>query len=714
MSEIGGFRSATAGVHRDASVSLRAGGNGVAVRSGRVARWVARFRTAENRAVAHKFAASLRRSYGAEVSDQVMRGSGLDRVAAHGRPLRARRVQAAVRQADALFAAVRERNAAVAQSYSRPVSVGTDQSLLRIKIDEAARTLFAANPTVTNLVDPQALATRVEDVIVAAGRDGTHFVTTEEAAGILSSVVNEELNGAYHYACDRALASLALDRPDSISCRALAEAAADREPPLHIDTARLTPDAVAELAARFQAVVSAAAVPADRLDDAASLRALARKVAGDFVAERASAQEALGELPIVNAQQKAALLEQVVHDNVPAAVAASLAWAYVVVADDVAALVKPTNAGDTETSLATIRSRMTDAFVDAGEPITVENQAPMHRMGWRFLLAPGGAEQKEAIAAQLQPGAGALRAVGEGATWYREVFPGTDEAEQTWVSSDYVEQPVYPEASFRDATHYTVLMDALAEVATEGAAPGQGVHLEANGTLPDAAIATLRNLGMPVPAPDRLGHSNPDVPISAGGLDAIRTELGKQYASRTNVPLKQGVLEEATRDFARATYRVGGKEVPRSEAGVTRELRALCTDEHGQLDEKLLKSVSTIAYQAGPGCVYAAVFNPQRPDLAVFNGMPGVNPTETSFNLSREEQGDVIVRCVRYGEVDRLDRLDAQGMMERVAVDPSASSLDLTVEFRIDAATCEPRLEDVHIGYRMAAGETSENPDGGA
>ena len=723
IGSLGSFSGATAGVHRDASVSLRAGGNGVAIRSGRVARWVARFRTSENRAVAHKFAASLRQRYGTEVSDQVMRGSGLDRHAARGKPLRARHVQEAVRRADVLFSATRERNAMVAQSYSRPVSVGTDQSLLRIKIDDVARQFYPANPTVTKLVDPQALATKVEDAIATAGQNGRHFVTTEEAAGVLSNVVTEELNGAYHNARDRALASLTLDHPGSISCQALAEAAGGCDPALHIDTNRLTPDVHAELASRFQAAVSDGAVPAERLHDAASLRALAGKVIGEFVAERAAAQKALDGLPVVNtqtplvsAQQKAALMDQVVHDNVPAAVVPSMAWAYVKVADDVAALGNPPNAGDLGASLASIRTGMTDAFADAGVPITVENQAPMHRMCWRFLLAPGGAAQKEFIAAQLQPGAGALRSVGEGASWYREVFPGTDEAERTWASSanDYAEQPVYAEASFRDATRYAVLMGALAEVATEGAAPEQRVELEANGTLPDEAIATLRNLGIPIPAPDRLGHSNAAVPISAGGLAAIREELADQYANMSAAPLKNGLLQESTRDFNRATYRVDGKELPRSEEAVTRELRDLCTDKHGQLDERLLKSVSTIAYQAGPGCVYAAVFNPMRPDLAVFDGMPGVNPTESSFNLSRGDNGDVIVRCLRYGEVTRLDRSDAQGMMELVPVDRNASSLDLTVEFRIDAATCEPRLEDVRIGYRMAPGEALETSDGPA
>ena len=143
---------------------------------------MANFRTSENRRVADYFVRSLRGEYGRDVTHAALESSGLNPVLTRGKPLRARHVRQVVKRADALLADVRKRNAELSASFARPVALGTYVSLLQIKIDDAARRRFGSNPTLAKLVDVNRVAPRVEKAIVDAGRNGNHFVTSEEAA----------------------------------------------------------------------------------------------------------------------------------------------------------------------------------------------------------------------------------------------------------------------------------------------------------------------------------------------------------------------------------------------------------------------------------------------------------------------------------------------------------------------------------------------------
>ena len=187
--------------------------------------------------MADRFAQSLRGAYGKDVADAALESSGLNPVMARGKPLRARHVRQVVKRADALLADVRKRNAELSTSFSKPVALGTDVSLLQIKIDDAARTRYRANPTMAQLVDARRVASRVEKAIVDAGRNGNHFVTSVEAAGIIERIVAEELDTAYTNARDSALDRLALDDRNTIAGQALAAAASAS--PVRLEIGRL-------------------------------------------------------------------------------------------------------------------------------------------------------------------------------------------------------------------------------------------------------------------------------------------------------------------------------------------------------------------------------------------------------------------------------------------------------------------------------------------
>ena len=668
---------------------------------GRAARWLGSFRTARNRAVAGRFVQSLRSEYGAELAGHVLSSTGLDARIVRGKPLHVRHIRQAVGQADMLLGSVRTANAALGRTYGKSVAGESGLSLVRIKMNDIVRSSFPSRPTVGDLVSAEEIAAKVEEAVTAAGRGGRHFVTTEEAAHLLTEVVGGELRAAYQSAREGALAALSLDRPGSIGRQALRDAAAKHAPPLDVNAERLSADAQEVLAARFGAAITNDAVPAHLLRDGASLRALADEVMERFVVERAAAREALPALPVTD-NERAALADQLLHDSTPAELVAALGGAYAKVAGDAVALATPLKGEDLESVLSSISSALSDALPGADDSGSAQSQDRLHRAAWRFLLAPADAAAKEAMATRLRAPDSPLRAIGDGAAWYREVFPGTEEAARTVPAGppDYGERAVYPPASFATAARWAVLLDALAEVVGEGRGNGNAPPEAGSDALSDEAVTSLRNLGIAMPPPDRVGRANADVPISAPGLAAIRAELADHLASKADAPLRRGVLRQSVVDYERATYRIDGRTLPVDAEAVTDELRAFCTDATGELDESLLRNLSLVAYQAAPGCFVGTCLSAAHPDICVFDGMPDVVPDENSYNISRDAGGSVTVTCLRAGSVVGLDRVTDAGI-QRMSLDPNASRLAFAVRFRLDSETHRPSLDDVQLSYAL-------------
>ena len=707
MNAIHGFREIAGSAPDNAQVGLRQDHGGTVVRRGRLSRWIGHMRKSGNRAVSTRFLQSLRSRYGRELADHMLVSTGLDRVLASGKPLRARHVRLALMHADSLQDSVRARNEQLAQSFRRGLGDGSSRSMLDIQIDQALEHGLTRDPAVAGLLDRPELSRRVEQALIHAGRDGKRLVTNDLAAVVVRDIVHQEFDRASDRAREQALDRLDLAHAQAIGQTALRAAAESHEPPLQVDPDRLSSDARAELARRLGDALQVHDSPAQLLADEARLGQLARDVMADFLQERAAAQTAVASLPeldVVSAAETDALLQQVLHDNVPAAHAPSMARAYVACSEQVARLATPMSPAELEQGVKALRDATAHVFADAGLHLDAATRDPVHRTLWRCLLAPGGPSQQAAIAERLKPAASPLRAIGEGAMWYQTIFPASDEANKSFVSvlTDTVTEEVYPEQSFSTATGYATMLATLAEVLREREPADTACFLEPNANVPDQTIATLRNLGVPMPAPDRLGAENSDVPISASGLAAVRQELADHLSSKAGGPVNEhGVYQESARDFIRATYKLEGTQIAPNEGAVTRALRDLCTNANGQPDPNMLKSVSLMAYQAGTGCALAAVCDPARRDLAIFNGFPRVNQRE-QYSLWKDSTGDVMLECRQSGPILGLDRQSLDGVVDPVATDPAKSHLNLTVKFRISADTYEPQLEDLRVSYALA------------
>ena len=134
-------------------------------------------------------------------------------------------------------------------------------------------------------------------------------------------------------------------------------------------------------------------------------------------------------------------------------------------------------------------------------------------------------------------------------------------------------------------------------------------------------------------------------------------------AARAAGRLEDGLLAESRKDFKRNAYTIGGERQPLDESAVTAALHAFCTDPGGKPNERLLKNVSMLAYQAGPGCMYGSVLNAQRADIAVFDATPSVISDEQSYEVWREDsgngRGDVLVKCLQSGAVGFMQRRES-------------------------------------------------------
>lgn len=703
----------------NATAAPAPGGAGVIFRSGRAARWIQRFRYSENRQAARCFSQSLREKYGDHVFNEVLHSSRLDTIVKRGKPLRARHVREFLQQAKSYLNGVRTWNAALARSYVDPGAGNPNGTQFRSRMEREARRAIPGNPTAAGLLDTDAVARSFKAAVTEAGRKGTRLISSNDAAAILSRVVTREISAAFEEASAEALCKLSLDAPHNMVSQALAAAADRLEPPLNLDAARLAAEARDELNRRFRASIADGSIPAHLLKDAASVRALADKVAGDFVEERAGAAKALDDYSTMRAEKRRATLDLVVHDNVPARMVTALARAGVAAANDVAALGTPLRSGELKRRVGNIERTMTRAFAESGLEINAGNQGAMCRLFWRFLLVPRNPAQTRALADRLGVTGSPLRAIGEAANWYRQEFPDTGAAERTTRSkpdsaaaSTVRGEGPSPKAARIVKARIVPMLNALVEVANERHdASGQVAPLAANDQVPDQTIAALRNLGIPMPAPNRIGEVNPKVPISTPGIRAIRQELAAHMQSKGSGKLQDGVLQESIKDYDRNTYRIEGRELPLDKAAVVQELRGFCTDGAGRLNEKTLKTLSMIAYQATPGCVLATCLNPLRSEVAIFDGSPIPDPVSRSYNISKNERGDVLVNCKLSGSVIQQVRIDRTGNPTLVETDPSASSLRIDMTVVIDAETAEPELDEVEIGYSLVPTEPPPTPD---
>ena len=711
------FVDAARNLRSDSRIALNKDKTGVTGGSGRIVRWVGNFRSASNRQATNAFAASLRARYGDELAGLALESAGIDGAAKRGRPLRAMQVRSVVQQAEQLEASFRQRNAVVA-SHMGQTRFGNilGRQLLAGKVAKAARESMPHGAFVAQRLDLASLSEKVNSAIMAAGREGMHLVSTQEAAEIQESVIAKELEATHLNLARAAEGKLDFNDPSSMARKLFNEIVAATEGAEGLGFDRLSLEARELLTERLaRKVIDPFNAPRREelglLRDDSALESAVRPVLQDFVAERAESKRLVASLPISN-PTKLAMADLVLHDAVEPRLAYEFGKAFSDVEGPLRTLGEPQEITQRRQSLGKICNAMDRAVEASGSNIGDANaRTDAYSAFWRTSLALCGAEQVTAIAESMRPNQD-LSEIHAGIKHFQ------DNLAMDIVSDDGRLRPfkdtLYTMESFVQAAKYESLLDTLMlELGRQSK-----VDLKVprpNGEISDAAIAAMRDLGIPMPAPQRLGSVEPDVPLSEPTLREIHAGIERHKAEADRARTNRGFFPTAIVDFNRADYFIDGQLQPKDQQSAMDSFRRLCTKQDGALNEKMLQRVSAFANQAGLGIAYSVFFGSDlRPDLAAMDGTPSsaleFNKT-LSYDLAPEKpDGDLLLR-IRYAmKPDTLALMDDKREIQPTALDSNRSELKIEMDMRFDAETCEPKLERVKFGYALLPPE-GEQPE---
>lgn len=710
MIQLNKFR-AVAGVHQQNRViNLTQDKQGL-TGSGRVVGWFKSLNRSRNREVTNLFINSLKATYGDSVTEQVVNSTGLATSLRQGRSLRSRDISVALDLAKRSSSQFREANRSLAASYGKPAAAGSGVSLLSIKLDDTARQLLGEGTEaerVKAFVDRDKLKQAVENRIAAFGDNGKRFVTSEEAANIVDKTVRDHLKFApLNYAESR----FSLADNHSLLRAALRNATG-----LTINPQHLSRNVIEDLNGKFYEVASTQVYSKPQMPEQGAtagaegevtvlsekqLQSIANEVAERFVEERLAARQAVEQLDVADPALKSRLLEHVTHNTVPAGHVPALYKAYLQAADQLPVLGRqpPASAAELEKALASIHHIMTMAVADTRSDGSADSRLAASQNLWQFMLVSAGDAQLQGMWKELNRDTSLLRQFGEGANYFAHGFVMEDAFDTERHMSSY-----------RKASEYDTMMGSLFSTLQERVgAQGKLPARQPPEMLSDAALNILRNTGIAMPAPERLGQSSDGmVPLSNSACKKLQDDLNKQTNAEKAVRVRDdGILEEAAKDFSRATYQVGGKTLERNTEAVAEGLHRFCTDEAGHLDEAMLHGISRVAYQSTLLNAFA-LFHPGNEDVAPFQHIPNLlqggdagKDFKVEYRLSKDEQGNVLLTARTSGKVHNMTQLTAAGL-DTIDVDNDNSSLVVEMRIRLDGQNkFRPTLDSAGIDYSL-------------
>ena len=718
-------------------LALTSDREGVVTRTGRFARWISHFRRGENRELSLRFISALDREYGPELTREVTRTHRRSRIFERSKPLTARLVTRTNAYAAALKADHHIHNAMLARELTNTCQENRVPHLKKA-ISEAAERVCLNDRSVGWIVDYKHVAAAVwKAIVLESGEKGARRLTKAQATEVLAEVAEREVQAAYRARQAHAVEALDPRRPGSIAHSVLAEKFADQHPSLEFEKTGLTSDAADTRFKQFETAIGTAEIAADELDDETALRILADEKLTSFMQERAAACARVDELDFLDDGDRWAMRAGVTRDDIPAALVDPLGRAYREVKDDLHALARPLPPGELHDSLSRLHGAISRALETSRAQITVENQDRMYRSVWRVLLAPCGEARASAILRQLDGQASPLRGIAEAVIWYRENFPGTDEWDRTFrnAGEELNGRPIYENESRKTAVEYAVMMRTLQQVAAEhaGVALDDTHVLGANANPDDQAVNSVRNLGIPFPAPDRVGFRNDNAPLSDGARAEMEAALDRHVETAGRKRHVSGLVNECVR-FLRASddvpaeqqervsarFIVDGEPVERNADAVTARLQEFCTDGNGVLNETMLAGISLVANHAPFRCVYAGCMNPDRPDLATMNGYPQGVFLGHTYTLWKNAPDDVRlqvrerIKPLCLHPVDQYtilptagDGQNGAGNIEDGILLSDESDFQSVIELRFDPQTWRPEFNDVRISYALTPGMPS-------
>ena len=687
--------TALSGERRNATFRLTTDRTGVKCGLG-VVQWVKNLRSSKNREVTQTFVDALRQSYGDQITNSVVDSSGLGNELLRGKPLHSKKVVQVLHLAANLQRQFVETNHKIASDYSKPLAAGSDLSLLQIKYEHVAKRLFSgegvrdsaqSTALMTQLrshLDWEGLGQEVAQEIDWASRGGTVFVTSEVAAEIADRRITDSLKKAYGAVLMENKLSLAQE--GSLSRQTLAKLTSRRG--LTINPERVEESVMREINNELE----------DRVTSAIGRRHIAKqplvlseaeqqeivdKTITKFAGERFAAHAAIDRLPIAE-PTKSALLERALHDEVPAHLAPAFAQAAVHLGDSIAVLGRAgASPGEVEQALTRIHDTMLAATKGAG--LGVDNRDRVMQAFWKCLLVNASDDQVHDLAGQLERPP--LHPFSEGVAYAKFVFVGTE-------IFDANEEYYLP--SVGRAAEYHLLLSSLRRVL--GDKQGELAPLAPPTSpeeLSDRTLVMLRNVGVRLPAPNRLGQAG-NTGLSAAALAEVQRDLDRALGSRE--PIHDGLTQSFLNDLGRATYTLDGEDLGRNPETIVSRLHQYCTGETDQLNVAMLLGISRYAHQ-GNFVGILQVFQDEQ--LSPFQDTPAMGQVAPRYNIAKNDQGGITITSIGEGPVGRI--IDPSGSLQRL--DPNSSHIRTRQVLTLDANTFKPTLQSVDIEYAFSAAQ---------
>lgn len=723
--------------HPNASLVLTPDELALAVRSTPLARWIGRFQPGQNQTVSLRFCGAMKEAYGSAIAREACCLSGVTRTLERRAPLSARKVTRAIDDAERILRGIHRKNAAPA---GRPVRTNGTDPKTQVPTGQSTRARpraahFEATHEAGRLViGLREFTARAHGTILAAGKSGRHRPSEAQAQRTVTTPIRQ---GDATARFNRALHKPDPPQAGSIAHNALFADFPRHHPACALEVGRLTPDAKLGLrekltATRNHGAFGAAA--ADEFDDA-TLRFLVTDTIARFLADRSAARDAVKRLGCDPGIEDA-LLAQVTHDNIPAELVPAM-WRACVRVDfgsDLAALANRLSPQDLACKVSQIASVIGAALKASSIDIHDADKNRMYRHALRFLLAPAGPGQATAVHRQLAQEGCRLREVAEAAAWYAKAFAQNGGANSTAPGSKHLS--VYPQDSFEKAAEFSTTVTSLYAVTEEAAGAAARIRRtpRPQATFDDQTVTTLRNIGIPFPAPFRVGASNGSVPLANNTLAEIHRAF-RQRLGGLGKPGESGLVPECLeylRDNERspkkshgAQYIVNGTPIPQKADAVAQALREFCTDPDGRLNVEMLKQISTVAHHAPIESVYAGCMNPDRPDLAILNGSLRGNSDQHRYYLSKNQSGDTRLEIVERlapvfsytpGQPAIIPPIgqrqhDSNHPTNSIRLAADESNLVVSVRLDFDRQTHEPGIAGIRISYYLMPQDRSPSPD---
>ncbi len=745
MINIKNFQSAVARVgDRNAAFNLTVDKSGLRDTGNGIVRWVRSMNTSRNREASRLFIDALRQSYGEQIASRVIDTLSWNTRLEQGKPLRSRNIREALDLAEEIKNRFIKSNEGIASNYNRPLASGSDTSLLQIKFDHIAERLFGSDAaeiaSIKAQVDFGDLGQKIKEEVNFSGKSGLRFVTSAEADKLAESVILKQATQAYRaILMDR----IGITKTDSLSQQLLEKMNFDSATGLVVDLSKLEDNIVQEIDRQLMDKLSDAVyrklnkVKSQGLGlgpsvaneegtqsgltiavSSEDLKTMVDDVVGKFASERFAAGQAAQQLPVDDPGVKARMMQQILHSNMPASMVPAFGKAYPQLSEHFLKLDKEPKLSlldkvkeqlepghflqsgaelglsqqEWENALIGVHDAVMNAMSD--QNLSVENRDSVMRTFWQVFLTGCDDAQLRDISNQMDREGSPLRSFGEGAHYARYIFTQSN----TFQKNESVYQ-----SSVETAGEYDFLLNNLAQLLQDKAGISRPlVGVSSREMLSDDTIKTLRNAGIELPAPNRVGAANDNVRLSNRVLEKIQADLLSQ--ARTNKTVTDdGVLGEFTRDLGRATYRLQGKDLGADSQGIINQLREFCTDESGKLNEEMLLKISEFAYQATAGMLMSNIA-PGRERMSPFQFVPLTDNRHPSarieYDIDKNAQGDISIGMKFFGPATVLNGIDLETKEDvDILLDQDTSYFRMAMDISLDAQTLEPVLDKASMGY---------------